>query len=1114
MKPKRDRTSGKEVDVDADRFVEELCEYQANLDRCESAERPESITGVVPDRSDAVSSEYRQVLDILHRMRSYAGTQTGQSSSTNPPASANSSQNFGVYSPPKKIGRFRIIKQWGFGGFGVVFQGFDPKLKRDVAIKIPRPEFLNSSQSIFRFAREASIVGQLAHPNIVPIFECSHQGIVPYIVMAFLPGSTLTEWRAAQSDISPRTVAKILLELAKALAHAHERGVLHRDLKSVNVLLVQLEATSENNELEFVPVLTDFGMAYCANGNSPLTRTGTIIGSFCYMSPEQAEGRTNEITAKTDVYGLGAILYELLVGQPPHQGRNDQESLKKALQSLPVPPRTLNPKIPIDLEVICLKCLESVPAQRYSSATALAEDLQRFLNGEPICARPISWVSRVKKWARRHPASTVAIALVTIGLFTMSGLTAWYNAQLITLLRIAETEREIARRSELKATRRAYFSDMRNAKLSLDHSDLQQAITLLDRYKPNQPATESSDFAWLYLWRKCHDTSRVLGSHVGKATSVAVTRNGDLSASGGLDSIIRIRSMPSGRVVTELRGHEHGAVEALNFSPDGLRLASAGADGTVRVWDTVTWEELFVRRDHNSAVSDVVYCSQGRYLASGGCDGKIRLWNPMNGDPAGVLSGHNHKVLCLATHPVKNKLASGGADATIRMWDLDEPGPDTDFKSGFVQLSNLNEWPRGLVFEPNGNSLAVGTTAAATYRFSLNPQNYGDLLGHRDEPANALSLVWPQNGCLVVGLENSQIRMDNRFDPESIDERYYGHSNAVVSIATPTDGSYLISASEDGDVRYWPQFQSQTKFDVEIESNSVSDVDPVCFSTQWCGRSLAVDMKNDKLLIYRMPERELVQTFPKRVDDDFNLSPSGNHLLVRQSDGLTTYYRIDDGRTLWSQQLSRTPRVYGSVCCAFDRSEATSALAVENELQAISLQDAQVLFRLPHPSGVRRSLFIENEGDRQKLATTCDDGMLRVWDVQDRRILEERRMSSGLSFSMSVSQDGKFLAIILGGNQPAVRIWQLDKLTEVACIPISHTLRRLDFEVSKVAFLKGPLLLIQGNAKFALWNAVEGSEVLPFAEFNRAGAFSVSPDRQQIAVPQRGQIQIIDGRPL
>ncbi len=291
-----------------------------------------------------------------------------------------------------------VLKLLGQGGMGQVYQARHLKLERIVALKLAHAA--NHEPVLARFEEEVKAIASLRHPNIAQIYESGRVEGRPYYAMEYVAGGSLSD-RLKPGPLPPRQAAELLLLLARAMRHAHEQNILHRDLKPSNILL-------EEGTLE--PKIADFGLAKRLNDDTKLTRTGEIFGSPSYMAPEQASG-VIKLSAAVDVYALGAVLYECTTGRPPFMGPDAMQTVMLVLSDDPVPPRQLQPKLPRDLETICLKCLEKLPRRRYRSAPALAEDLERYLKGEPILARPISSMERLQKWVMRKPWQAVAVGL-------------------------------------------------------------------------------------------------------------------------------------------------------------------------------------------------------------------------------------------------------------------------------------------------------------------------------------------------------------------------------------------------------------------------------------------------------------------------------------------------------------------------------------------------------------------------------------------------------------------------------------------------------------------------------------------------------------------------------
>lgn len=305
--------------------------------------------------------------------------------------------------PFDRVGEYDILGKIGHGGMGLVLKARQRGLKRVVALKMIKVGQLAEETEIARFLVEARAAAHLKHPNIVAVYDVGEHAGSPFFSMEYVEGQSLHKL-ISERPLQPQRAAVIIQKLALAVNYAHEAGILHRDLKPQNILLDKYEE----------PKITDFGLASSAQENSQLTATGTVLGTPSYMPPEQARGRHEEMGNWSDIYSLGATLYEALVGRPPFSAATLGETLQQVMSVDPVSPRTLNPAIPRDIETICLKCLEKSPARRYQTGQELADELQRFLEDRPILASPTSRTEKFVRWCRRNPVIAGAAAAVSV----------------------------------------------------------------------------------------------------------------------------------------------------------------------------------------------------------------------------------------------------------------------------------------------------------------------------------------------------------------------------------------------------------------------------------------------------------------------------------------------------------------------------------------------------------------------------------------------------------------------------------------------------------------------------------------------------------------------------
>lgn len=343
---------------------------------------------------------------------------------------------------------YDIVRELGRGGMGVVYLARHRDLRRLVALKMILGAGNADLETRQRFRREAQAVARLQHPGIVQIHDVGEHAGRPYLALEYVDGPNLAS-RVAGKPLAPKTAARAIETLARAVDYAHRQGIVHRDLTPRNILLAPGSSSEsiplgEGESERYALKITDFGLAKELDYDGNRTETGAIIGTPNYMAPEQAQARHDQIGPATDVHALGVLFYEMLTGRPPYLAETSLDILKQITESEPVPPTRLQPRIPPDAETICLKCLEKDPRRRYTSALELADDLNRFVTGQPIRARPVPWSERALKWSRRRPAAAALIAVSALSLLTILAGGAVYNVRIRGERDRAETNLELA----------------------------------------------------------------------------------------------------------------------------------------------------------------------------------------------------------------------------------------------------------------------------------------------------------------------------------------------------------------------------------------------------------------------------------------------------------------------------------------------------------------------------------------------------------------------------------------------------------------------------------------------------------------------------------------------
>jgi WD40 repeat protein/tRNA A-37 threonylcarbamoyl transferase component Bud32 len=499
--------------------------------------------------------------------------------------------------PPARIGRYEIARMAGRGGFAVVWEAFDPVLRRRVAVKVRRPEAILSPSMQRRFLREAEIASRLVHPHIVTIYEVGEDGGQDFITAEFCEGGSLADWLGRHpGPLAPTKAARLVLTLARAVAHAHEAGIIHRDIKPANVMLVPagsalgadglLAEDKASTPTAMTVKLCDFGLGKLhgdAEDRDPLTQltaSGSHLGTPAWMAPEQIDRSFGPVGAATDVHALGLLLDRLLTGRCLRGGRTDAETYREVLLEDPVPANRVVRSVPPDLGAVCVKCLAKRPSARYPTATALADDLARWLDGRPTLARPLSPLGRLAKQIARRPViATLATAVV------IATLAAGWTAQ----ERSREQRKGFIQQEQLRRQNAA--TELRRGFEALRAGNVTGALDLLAKAQTLDAGVGDS-LAARWLRRRTHGEREILlapppareGPHGPlDLHAIAMSPDGRTVAVAGADGDLRLVRHLDGRpAVASIRAHDE--INGICFSPDGRLVATAGQDGRVCWW--------------------------------------------------------------------------------------------------------------------------------------------------------------------------------------------------------------------------------------------------------------------------------------------------------------------------------------------------------------------------------------------------------------------------------------------------------------------------------------------------------------------------------------------------
>ena len=629
------------------------------------------------------------------------------------------------------LGDYELFEEIARGGMGVVYRARQRRLDREVAVKVLRGGEFADEQARRRFHVEAESAARLQHPGIVAIHDVGEDDGVPWFSMDYLPGGNLVR-RVGETPLNAKDAALCVQRVAGAVQHAHEHGVLHRDLKPSNILLGD----------DGLPRVTDFGIARRiatdAATDDPLTRTGQGLGSPGYAAPELALG--GRADARTDVYGLGALLYYLLTGHAPFQGPTLDAILLQLRENDPVPPRRLNPTVPRDLETICLRALAREPARRYATATEMAQDIARFLAGEPIRARPLSPVGHAVRWGRRHPALAAMGGLVVLLLAGLIASGFLYGARQAglehraALLLEAREQRSaainISRRLALAALREAWSikpsTEIRNEAIAclalteITYGNVQPMRSPPPRNREGE--IYSADFAGNEAFVSEVGTGKRVHTLVHPRKIFCLDWRDDLLVTMCEDRFIYIWDAATGKLRHRLSGHQ-GLPAAVVFRKGGQEFASLAQDGHVRLWQAARGEEV-VQFDGGERQAGPAWWEQnGSRLYSGRLDGtgldlfhvtwprSIKILAP----PGEEL--HTENTASLALSP-DGSLAATVDERVVRVWDVVRARLLTSVEK------SPTEWMSAR-FAPDGSALWVCGFDARLLRLGIGREKDG-----------------------------------------------------------------------------------------------------------------------------------------------------------------------------------------------------------------------------------------------------------------------------------------------------------------------------------------------------------------------------------------------------
>jgi len=903
---------------------------------------------------------------------------------------------------------FQFFEELGRGGVGVVYRAKELTLGRDVAVKMILAGAQAGPQTRERLRNEAMSLARLRHPNIVPVYEVGEHDGLPFVVLEYVAGGSISKFQSGR-PLPIQVVVTWMEAMARAVQHAHEMGIIHRDIKPANVLLQwpkNAPRPAAGNDmpdvstlLTWIPRLTDFGLAKQLETLTEATPSGAMLGTPGYMAPEQAEGHSRKVGPAADIFALGAVLYELLTGRSPFYAESVIDTLMQVVNADPIRPSRLRPGLPPDLEQICLKCLNKAPEKRYASAAALADDLERFRTGRPVLARPATPIERLIKWVRRYPTAAALIAVAQVALVVISILLVFAERQ----RRLAEDSLETNRvtqaldamdKGERFAALAAFVQILDQTRDSTRAEVHRLRVTSLFRRPPrlvrlvgqedriNVALFDQAGQVLLTagangsrVWDPATGTQRFLMQTGDEIIGASIDATGTRAATASLDGKARIWDLTTGQAIGMPRIHGEN-LSSIAFTPDGKWLLTIGRDDTgqsaARLWP-VEGDGAVFTLPNPEGVRDAIIMPDGQHVLTAGGDGVARIWD-ITPPPsiAGPSMRHGPGLITVAVRADGNEVVTGDSDGLIKRWN---PKSGEPISSSFRQ----GEPVRRATYQPNGSKLiTIGDRFIRLWELSKDPPY---LLFSSIDGDPLLNASFSPGGRVLVMSTGPLV---NAWDvssksPQSLSDKMR-HTGDVRAIAFSPSGSTFVTAATDGLARIW----------------DLCGAEPVTFK------------HGD--VVYQA-----------------ELSPDGRHVITAGEDKAARIWSADSG-TQNGPALTHDEKVVAASFSPDGRLALTGSY--DGTVNIWEASTNQIRHRIAaHDEQVSRAVF---SPDGKTVLSASGDRKARFWDVATGKQIGTDLIHDDYVLHAGFSRDGKLaVTTTLSGNAMVWRVATGEQLISV-----------------------------------------------------------------------------------
>jgi len=1021
-----------------------------------------------------------------------------------------------IEGPGTKIGRYELLQLIGEGGMGLVYLAEQKEpVKRRVALKIIKPG-MDSKQVVARFEAERQVLALLDHPNIARVLDAgTTETGRPYFVMEYVKGLSITQY-CDHNKLNIEQRLKLFRQVCEGVHHAHQKGIIHRDLKPSNIL-VSIHGDRA------IPKIIDFGIAKATTqpltDKTVFTYQGQLLGTPEYMSPEQVDLAMQDIDIRSDIYSLGVVLYELLAGVLPFERESlarlgfaevqrtirEQEPASPSIrltnlgeQANTIAARRGTQAVPLarrlhrELEWIPLKAMRKDRCRRYRSAAELADDVQNYLDGNPLTAGPETAVYRVKKFVRRHAGSVATAALIAVTIIvglvvsTAMYLRAEDAHQKETAARV---EAEQAKEKETLARTQAQLAEQATKEkaeelhrnlyvnsIQLADAKYREGNTIRVRELLESCPNDLRGWEWNRLNYIQDESLMTLHLNQDGVWDVAFSPDGRHIITGGEDSTIKVWDAQTGAETMTLRGHEDW-IESMAFSPDGQRIVSGSGDGTIRLWNAQSGAELMTLQGHRDWIRSVAFSPDGKQIASASNDRTIKLWDAQTGTEMMTFRGHRNAVSAVAFSPDGKRIVSGAEDETIKVWDI-AAGIE------LLTISDSHKGPvRSVALSPDGRRIVSGSRDGTIKVWNAETGNsVANIAGHE---GTVSSVSFSPNGNLIASCGyDHMVKIWDAETGEGV-RTFRGHDWMVEAIAFSSDGKHLVSAGgEDDTVKLWDITMGRESTTIHVRL--YDPIRSIAFSPD---ANQIASCSWDSIGLWDTRTSEPIRTI--RGDTYYNsvvFSPDGRYIASGSREkGVVRVWNALTGTQLMALRGHKD----GIMCITF--SYDGKYVISGSDDKTIKLWDATSGSEVRTFQGHKSSVWsVAFSPDGKQIVSGSEDKTIKLWDAARGSEIRTFERPTDRVLSVAVSPDGKRV-VAAEGKEIKIR----DALTgAVQMIIHGHS----DF-VFCVAFSPDGKRILSGSrdGTAKLWDPTTGDELITFRERSGVSAAVFSPDGNAIA---------------